>query len=108
MQVHMVAALYADANTARLASVELQRRVGNFDPAGSFGKNQVKGDEPRVYTDSGTGLAVAIGSISYPLPPDQSSDGEPRTQPGLFYRIWMNALYRREFLPLATTIPSPN
>jgi hypothetical protein len=80
----------------------------NFDPAGHFAEYGVSGDEPHVYEDTRTGLAVAIASISYPLPTDEPTGGGPQlTRPGLYYWIWMNAVGRREFVPLATTIPSP-
>ena len=107
-QVNLIAAVYPAADTATRAGLELQKRLANFDPPGTFAQNKVTVDKPHVYQDSQTGLAVAIASIRYPLPPiPTGSDSAQAPRPGLEYHMWMQALFAREFFPLDPLLPAP-
>ena len=91
-QVHMVALLYTNPGLAQQAADELSVRLGEFEVAG--GPAGVQVDEPHVYVSPDTGLAVAVASVSYPLPLDP-------TLPAAVFAAWMRALNQKAFWPLA-------
>jgi hypothetical protein len=106
-QVHLIALLYPDADTAQRAADELQKRIAGFDITKIYAKFGVTVDQARVYKAE-SGMAVAVVSVHYGLP-SATPDPETKlyTQPGLIFRLWVNAIYRRQFLPLVIGAPKP-
>jgi hypothetical protein len=106
-QVHLVALLYPDADTAQRAAAELQKRIAGFDITGVYTKLGVMVDQAHVYK-APSGMAVAVVSVRYSLP-STTPDPETKryTQPGLIFHLWVNAIYRRQFLPMVIGAPQP-
>jgi hypothetical protein len=106
-QVHLVALLYPDTDTAQRAAAELQKRIAGFDITRVYTKLGVTVDQAHVYK-APSGMAVAVVSVRYNLPPATPDPETKRyTQPGLIFRLWVNAIYRRQFFPMVIGAPQP-
>jgi hypothetical protein len=104
-QVHLVALLYPDADTAQRAAAELQKRIAGFDITKVYTKFGVTVDPAHVYKAQ-SGMAVAVVLVRYGLPPaTPDPDTKMYTQPGLIFHLWVNAVYRRQFLPMVIGKP---
>jgi hypothetical protein len=104
-QVLLIAVAYPDAETAQRASVELHKRVSGFDIGKMYEEWKVTVDDPHVYTSEGSQY-VAVVSLRYPLPPTADAGSkDPAPQAGIVFRRWINALYQRQFYPLALKLP---
>jgi hypothetical protein len=97
-QVSLIALVYDNEDDAQRAAEEVRDRIATFDPNDAFEELAVKIDDPTVYTDD-SGLAVAIAALRYPYP--EQSETDLTNSNGLLYRLWMNAVYRREFYPIS-------
>lgn len=103
-QVNVIALFYPDADTAQKASVELGKRIAGFDVSHMYEQSNVTVDEPRVFTDR-TGMAAAIVSIHYGLPPATTNSGNGLTpSAGMIYQRWINLWLARFFTPLSLTL----
>lgn len=113
-QVAIVALVYRDEDDARIAAEELATRIGAYRNEIIFPDsetplmNNAEGaavDEPYVYISEDTGLAVAVASISYPLPTVEGAElsAEPvegQAPPSVIYRAWIQAVFQRAFYPV--------
>lgn len=99
-QLVQVLLVYDDEASAEAAALELGQRVEDFDIGGIYAETNARLDSTQVYTASDRWVVVA--GVRYPLPSDDE-DGDP-VPPGQIYRLWMNALARREFVPIAANI----
>lgn len=106
-QVSLVVLVYRTEAAAQEAAQELASRLASFTPP-SIG-NQLLIIEERggqvgegyVYTASDGETFAAVVPITAALPPLEPMEGETTlTQPGLVFRTLIDALYRRELLPL--------
>ncbi|MDZ4767064.1 MAG: hypothetical protein SGI73_21195 [Chloroflexota bacterium] len=97
-QVHLIAAVYADADLATAAADELAARLAAFNPSALYEEIGVTLDQPLVIPFDGG--AVAIAALRYPYAAVEGADFELAAQPGAFYRRWIQSIYQRRFLPL--------
>jgi hypothetical protein len=101
-QIALAALVYETAEPAETAAGELTARIASFDSRDEFTEAQVEIDSSQVFTSAAGDRFVAVGSLRYPLPSNDSSD-DTLTQSGLIYRRWLNGFFRREFYPVVST-----
>ena len=105
-QISLVALAYGGEATAEAAALEVTNRLAGFDPSHWFQDFNVTVEEPRVFVDEETGMAVAIAALRYPLPSNEPDENGRLISSGMVYRTWINAIYRRQFYPIAGEIAS--
>lgn len=101
-QISLIAVTYPDTDLARRASAELNKRIAGFDINNMYSVWNVTVDEPHIYQSS-AGLAVAVVSVSYPLP-SRASNGMPTPAAGSVFRSWIRALILRRLHVLLTQV----
>jgi hypothetical protein len=98
-QIARVMMVYEDGDAASQAAQIVWRRlgIGRLDDIYEEAGAQIS--EPYAFSsDEGS---VVIVEINYPLLTDSEVRGDQRTSWGRIYRVWMDAIIRREFLPIA-------
>ncbi|RMF82160.1 MAG: hypothetical protein D6737_02840 [Chloroflexi bacterium] len=102
-QVHLVAAVYDDAQRAEIAAAELSTRLTTFDPLAQYAELGVVVDAPRIFTNDAGDKFVAVAAIRYPLSDEPAAQNGLRTPPGTMFATWIQAFQQRAFRPLAIT-----
>lgn len=105
-QISLVALAYGSEAMAEAAAQEVANRLAGFDPSLWFEDFNVTVEEPSVFVDEETGMAVAIAALRYPLPTNEPDENGRLISSGMVYRTWINAIYRREFYPIAGELVS--
>lgn len=103
-QVHLIGLVYADAPTAQAAADVLAGRIADFRLstrpeivlAEEFGATV----SASVVESAAEGLAVALVEVRYPLPAERTDAGGRFLSAGQLYKLWVQAIMRREFTPL--------
>lgn len=106
-QVARVALVYADEESATEAAAELSERLRNFSPP-SIGDTDLLILEDRggtvedgtVYSSADGTVFVAVVPVRSATPPLPEPDEANPMTPGIVFRTLVQALYRRELLPL--------
>lgn len=104
-QINLIAAAYNDPASAQQASVELRKRVVEFNIGQRYEQVKASIDAPRIYK-AANGLSVVVVAVRYPLPsfkPD--AEAGTNVMGGLIYRLWVESMARRQFYPLALKLP---
>ena len=105
-QISLIALAYGGEATAETAAQEVANRLAGFDPSRWFEDFNVTVDEPSVFVDEETGIAVAIAALRYPLPTNEPDENGRLISSGMVYRTWINAIFRRQFYPIAGELVS--
>lgn len=98
-QIARVMMVYEDDTVASQAAQIAWRRLGIGQLGEIYEETGAQIIEPYAYSsDNGT---VVIVEINYPLMDLDDSEGSERPSWGRIYGAWMQAIFRREFLPIA-------
>jgi hypothetical protein len=96
--------VYEDGDAASQAAQIVWRRlgIGRLDDIYEEAGAQIS--EPYAFSsDEGS---VVIVEINYPLLTDNNMRGDQRTSWGRVYGAWMQAIMRREFVPISISTAS--
>lgn len=117
-QLAMIVLVYGSEDDAIQAAVELTERLETFAPFSGgdepvLTRDSINGkmDEPTVYFSEAAGKWAAIAAARYPMPDNERYDADGRPSEdgmlrasGQVFRVWIQALFRREFTPLLIKI----
>ncbi len=104
-EVHIVALVYADADTAQIAAEELAARLGTFarhdDPTFILVDYYGSQIETHVYENEEIGRAVAVVEVRQVGPElGETGDSGMLIAPGRMFSIWNGLMARWQFYPI--------
>jgi hypothetical protein len=100
-QHNVIVLPYADAAVAATAGEALAERLRGWTVPGAEADGPLAakvGGTVEARVASADGVSCAVVAVRYPLPDPAAEDA---ARPGQVVRSWMQAIYRREFTPLA-------
>lgn len=98
-QIARILLVYADEISAEQGAAELGVRLANFNVNGMYEAVGAQLEAARVIPTAAGWVAAA--GVRYPTSANAPGRTVDPASPGRIYRMWMNSMFRREFMPIA-------